>query len=179
MSGQVRPITFKKRTMPIDYFKESEKYKPDTVTTLLVAEAPPPSGESYFYVPKPMNNNRPIRTDQSLPATIFYHYFQTRPETEEEYVQLLLRLKGMGIFLMDISDEPIRIRQGYQIIQENLDRLVAEIPNLRGRIRSRGIDVPDENIKFLLPRLHYRRHLRAEFPNARYYRWIEFRMNPR
>ena len=40
-----------------------------------------------------------------------------RPETEEEYISLLNQLKEMGIFLMDIVDEPTRIRKGYSMTQ--------------------------------------------------------------
>ena len=94
---------------PINYFEESEKFKPKEVKILLVGEAPPPSGKTYFYVPKPMSNKRPIKDDRSLPATIFYHYFKERPETVERYIELLNKLKDMGIFLVDIIDEPIRI----------------------------------------------------------------------
>lgn len=163
-------------SMNINYFKESEKYKPANVKTLLISEAPPPSGKSYFYVPRPMSNNRPIRYDKSLPATIFYHYFQTRPETEEEYVQLLLKLQEMGIFLIDICDEPIRIRDKNGINKNNLNYLIAKIPSLRSKIRERGINIEDSDIIFLLPRQNYIQHLKKEFPNAKYTRWIDFRM---
>ena len=162
--------------MSIDYFKESEKYKPQKVKTLLVGEAPPPSGNSYFYVPKPMSNIKPIRQDRSLPATIFYHYFQTRPETEVEYVRLLQKLKDKEVFLIDISDEPLRIRERNGINQMNLERLVAEIPKLRNKIRSRDIFIKDEKIIFLLPRPHYKRYLVDEFPASKCVQWIDFRM---
>lgn len=57
-----------------------------------------------------MNNNKPIRQDTSLLATIFWHYFQRRPESNEEYMLLLENLKDMGIFLVDIYNETIKIR---------------------------------------------------------------------
>ena len=164
--------------MPIDYFKESEKYKPQKVSTLLVGEAPPPSGNFYFYLPRPLSNTIPIRSDRSLPATIFHHYFQTRPETEREYVRLLLKLKDMGVFLIDISDEPLRIRERRGINQLNLDRLISEIPNLRSKMKSREIFIEDGKIIFLLPRLHYKRHLVDEFPESTFVRWIDFRITP-
>lgn len=77
--------------MGIDYFFESERYRPDVVIELLIAEAPPPSGTKYFYVPKQMINSKSIEKDTSLPATIFYHYFKCRPETEQEYADMLER----------------------------------------------------------------------------------------
>jgi len=97
------------RRYPIKYFQESEEYRPKEVKTLLVGEAPPPSGKTCFYVPKPMSNKRLIKDDRSLPATIFYHYFRERSETVERYIELLNKLKDKGIFLMDIVDEPIKI----------------------------------------------------------------------
>lgn len=103
--------------MKIDYFKESEKYKPANIKILLIGESPPPSGKSYFYVPRAMSNRRSISSDRSLPATIFYHYFMKRPETKEEYIQLLLKLKEVGVFLIDIYDEPIRIREKMELIK--------------------------------------------------------------
>ena len=88
--------------MAIDYFLKSEKYRPKEIKILLIGEAPPASGKTYFYVPKPMNTSIPIREDRSLPATIFHHYFQQRPADVETYIQLLERLREMHRFLIDI-----------------------------------------------------------------------------
>ncbi len=165
---------------PINYFKESEKYRPKEVKTLLVGEAPPSSGKTYFYVPKAMSNKRPIKNDRSLPATIFCHYFRERPERVERYIELLNKLKDRGIFLMDIVDEPIKISDRKLkggIIQENIEYLINQIPLLRNKISSRGIDIEDENIIFLLARKHYKRHLDEEFPNSHKIRWIDFRLS--
>ncbi len=57
-----------------------------------------------------MSNNTPIEQDRSLPATIFHHYFLQRPQSQEDYTALLAKLKDAGIFLVDILDEPIKIR---------------------------------------------------------------------
>ena len=165
---------------PINYFEASEKFKPKEVKVLLVGEAPPPSGKTYFYVPKPMSNKRPIKNDRSLPATIFYHYFRERPETVERYIELLNKLKDRGIFLMDIVDEPIKISDRKVkggIIQENLEYIINQIPLLRNKISSRGINIEDENIIFLLARKNYKRHLVGEFPNSHKIRWIDFRLS--
>jgi len=164
--------------MTIDYFTESEKYRPKRIETLLVGESPPPSGKSYFYVPKPMSNSRPIRSDTSLPATIFYHYFLKRPETEAEYVDLLLRLKENGIFLIDICDDPVRVRGNKGVIKKNLDRIIEEIPRLRNKMASRKISVAENDIIFLLARRNYLKYIREEFPTAKYFRWIDFRLSP-
>jgi hypothetical protein len=161
----------------INYFEESEKYRPKNIKTLLIAEASPPSGKRYFYVPKAMSNKTAIEADTSLPATIFYHYFQRRPETVQEYVNLLNRLKDMGIFFMDIVDEPIKIRDKEGINQKNLAYLINKIQQLRRRIRARGITISEENITFLLARKNYKKQLHEEFPHSRLIRWIDFRLS--
>ena len=97
--------------MMIDYQKESVKYRPRVVRTLLIGEAPPANGKSYFYVPCPMKIGLSIENDRSLPATIFHHYFQERPTNIETYVTFLRRLQEAGIFLIDICDDPIRVQK--------------------------------------------------------------------
>ena len=95
----------------------------------------------------------------------------------QEYENLLNRLKDMGIFLMDIVDEPIKIRDKEGINQKNLAYLISKIQQLRRRIRARGIRISDENITFLLPRINYKKHLQEEFPHSRLIRWIDFRLS--
>jgi hypothetical protein len=162
---------------PINYFQEAERYRPQTVKTLLVAEAPPPTGTKYFYVPRAMSDKVPVEKDTSLPATIFHHYFKKRPKTVEEYNDFLNELRGIGVFLMDIADEPIRIREKGGINQDNLRNLIGKIKALRTRIKDRGISIDDEDIIFLLPRQHYKKQLHEEFPNSRKIRWIDFRLS--
>ena len=99
--------------MPIEYFNQSEKFRPIKINTLLVGEAPPPNGKSYFYVPK-----TGLR-EESLPATIFNHYFGEIPKTKERYKVLLEKLRDdLGIFLIDIYEKPIRIREAKWKINE-------------------------------------------------------------
>ncbi len=164
----------------INYLLESEKYKPKKIKTLLIGESPPPSGKTYFYVPKPMSNKRLIEDEWSLPATIFYHYFKERPETIERYIELLERLKDEGVFLIDIVDDPIKISDRKVkgcIVKNNLEYLISRIPLLRNKTRSRGIDIEDENIIFLLARKQYKKYLDEEFPKSQKRKWIDFRLN--
>jgi hypothetical protein len=162
---------------PINYFQESEKYRPRRVRTLLIAEAPPPSRTKYFFLPRAMSNKVPLEKDTSLPATIFHHYFKKRPRNVDEYIDFLKRLGGAGIFLMDIVDKPIRIRERGGINQNNLQYLISKIKTLRTRIKDRGISIDDENIIFLLPRQHYKKQLDEEFPRSKKIRWIDFRLS--
>jgi hypothetical protein len=163
----------------LDYKILATKYKPEKVTTLLIAETPPPNGERYFYLPRMLRNGGKIENDQSLPATIFHHYFGKRPSTEAEYEGLLFRLKEKDIFLIDLIDEPRRIRDRNGIRQrnqENLAYLINQIPLLRKKIENLEIKIDDENIIFLLARNDYKRQLKEEFPCSQFYKWKEFRM---
>jgi hypothetical protein len=162
----------------MDYYEVAKKYQPASIRTLLVGETPPPSGK-YFYLPMPMYPARPIETDSSLPATIFHHYFGTRPQNVDEYHHYLVALQTAGIFLIDILDEPLKIRDRSfpnGIHPENLAQVIAAIPHLQNKIQAREIDIAERNMVFLLARKHYRTHLRQAFPAAQYWTWKAFRM---
>ena len=158
--------------MRIDYLAASEKYRPEVIKTLLIGEAPPPNGRTYFYVPASLSGARPIRENRSLPATIFCHYFRDLPGNEIDYTEFLLKLKAMGVFLVDIIDEAIQVRNS----KEGVQRVKEAIPRLRQKMKRRKIHVPDQDIVFLLARNNYRSDRRKEFPEASVTRWIDFRM---
>lgn len=163
----------------IDYFVESEKYKPKVVKTLLIGEAPPPDREHYFYLPAKLRKYKDISKDNSLPATIFNHYFHKIPTDTEEYKKRLEDLCKKGIFLIDICDEPLKIRDRNcpgQVNHKNLKILIENIPTLRDKIKKRIPDIDDKNIIFLLARKHYINVLKKYFPNSIFYHWIEFRI---
>ena len=120
------------RCTAIDYLAQSEKYRPEVVETLLIGEAPPPNGKSYFYLPSAVRNNVSIVRNRSLPATIFHHYFKKLPVDEGEYDELLLKLKKLRVFLVDILDEPIRVRAS----PEGVGRIIQAIPKLRAELKA-------------------------------------------
>lgn len=159
--------------MSIEYHQESEKYRPESIRTLLVGEAPPPNGKTYFYVPRPISNEGPIEKARSLPATIFNHYFQERPTSLERYIILLTHLKDDGIFLIDICSEPIRVRN----CPEGVSRIIDEIPKLRIKMVEKSIHVADQDIIFLLARNSYKKYILREFPDSQLYTWKDFRMS--
>jgi hypothetical protein len=159
--------------MPIDYYNESQKYRPAIIKTLLIAEAPPPSGKVYFYVPRKMSLAKSVRDDRNLAATIFNHYFGKRPENEHEYIDYLQQLQAKGVFLIDLCDDPIKVRG----CPQGILRIKREILTLREKIRKRGITISEKNIVFLLARGNYQKDIRKEFPESRQIRWIDFRMS--
>lgn len=59
----------------INYSLEIEKYRPKVIKTLLIGEAPPLNGKTFFYLPKQINFMNSIENNTSLPATIFNCYF--------------------------------------------------------------------------------------------------------
>jgi hypothetical protein len=156
----------------IKYSKEAGKYRPELIKTLLIGEAPPPTGKTYFYIPKV-----PVRKG-SLPATIFQHYFGMIPKTEKEYTDMLKSLQKDGIFLIDIYDEPIRILDKTKPKwrnMENLDKLIREIPKLSEKMKKRKINIKDENITFLLARNDYKKEIKQNFPDSKLVSWKKFR----
>ncbi len=163
--------------MPINYLKESEKYKPQKVKLLLVGEAPPPNRRRYFYVPRAMKVRRLVRKDTSLSATIFNHYFLERPDTEEKYISFLKKLKKKGVFLIDIVDKPLFVRIKGGVNQLAILKIKNAINHLRKKIKQRKIKISDEFIIFLIPRTHYKKEIKHEFPNSMIVRWIDFRLN--
>jgi hypothetical protein len=158
----------------IPYSLASTKYRPTTIQTLLIGEAPPPSGKFYFYVPKEMNLNLPIEYDTSLPATIFHHYFGARPATIPEYKSFLQKLKAHGIFLIDMIEGPLKIRRN----MENESYLISRLPELAQRVREMGIDLPEEQWIFFMARTSYQKHIRENYPKVQRFMWIDFRLNP-
>ena len=162
----------------INYKNISEKYRPENIKTLLVGEAPPPSGKKYFYLPDTIQK-RSRENNTSLPATIFYHYFDNIPNDKNEYEKLLRELQRIGVFLIDIIDEPLKIRDRNLkngINEKNLNYLISKIPKLRNKLAERKIDVEGSQIIFLLARTKYKKYIIKEFPNSKIIRWKDFRM---
>jgi hypothetical protein len=81
-------------------------------------------------------------------------------------------LKEHGIFLIDIIDDPKRIRGN----KENENYLISKIPLLRDKIKSLGIELEEEKWIFLLARTSYKKHLNQLFPFVKKIRWKDFRI---
>ncbi len=171
----------------INYEYLSNQYKPNQIRTLLIGEAPPPNQKSYFYkIPEKCSASLAIEQDTSLPATIFHHYFGVRPSTPKEYEKLLTCLRHHGIFLMDMINEPLLIRDRSAeggIHLENLEKLFSE-ENL-GSLKKRISEVadPQTRIIFLVPRTYkkmYREklanHLDIKLTKENYVQWKDFRL---
>lgn len=177
---KVKPPSTLLTSKVMDYKSLSDNYKPNKIKVLLIGEAPPPNGKSYFYkVPEKYPSRKSsIEDDTSLPATIFNHYFGRRPENPQEYEQFLKCLKERGIFLIDILNKPIVIRKkDGSIDEDNLKILLSEenLNELDCTIKS--LTNTDTKIIFLLARTKYLKVLKNKFPNVSYITWKCFRLD--
>ena len=162
----------------LNYHLIAELYRPPKIEYLLIGEAPPPSGE-YFYKPMKLALWTKIENDKSLPSTIFNHYFDKRPESDDEYLSFLYLLKERGIFLVDIIDEPIKVsdRSYYGWVNPgNLNKVIEGIDTLMDRLNQRGIEMEEDRMIFLLARKHYERNIREAFPSSYRINWKDFKM---
>lgn len=163
------------------YSLYSECYKPSEIKVLLIAEAPPPDGKTYFYS-IPVKYSIPkskIEDDTSLRATIFNHYFGRRPNDTYEYKQFLKCLQERGVFLIDIINENLVIKKRGQPFNEvNIKKLVStkNLNDLKSRIKK--LTTSDTKIIFLLPTGRpYINELRKEFSNVSFVNWKCFRLD--
>lgn len=165
----------------MDYNTLAKKYKPEAIKTLLVGEAPPPDGKTYFYkipdvysIPKSK-----IEDDSSLRATIFNHYFGRRPNDRSEYEKFLICLQKRGVFLIDIYDENLVIKKrGQPFNGVNIEKLVSaeNIKKLKDKISK--LVTPETKVIFVIPTGRpYTKELLKEFPNISCVNWKCFRLD--
>ncbi len=91
----------------------------------------------------------------------------------------MIKLKDRNIFLIDILDNPLKIRDRSSangIKKENYDLLISGVHGLKDKIKERSIYISEDRIVFLLARTSYKKELKREFPNAQYFSWIDFRL---
>ena len=164
----------------MEYVKHAKSYKPTEIKILLIGEAPPSNGKSYFYkVPEKYPTRKSsIENDTSLAATIFNHYFGRRPNDTKEYEQFLKCLQKKGVFLIDIINLPLEIRKKDKSLnQENIDKLISDenLNDLDNRINS--LINNDKKVIFLLARTKYLKKLKTRFPHYTFITWKCFRLD--
>jgi hypothetical protein len=164
--------------MPINYKKLSKKNKPlGNIKTLLIGEAPPPNGTTYFYLPGESRLHILIEDDNSLPATIFNHYFDNRPNDKIEYQKFLDILKQNGIFLIDMHEKLLQIRLRKELKLENVEKVRQQIPMLKERIKNIKGVTKKTKVIFLMPHPVYNAAIHNFFTNPTIKSWKEFRMD--
>jgi hypothetical protein len=96
----------------------ARRYRPATIELLLVAEAPPPALDRYFYFPEVISHDSLFR---NVASTIF-----GADPTREGKAELLAQLKARGVFLVDLKEDPV----------DGAEDLSPYVPNLIERIRA-------------------------------------------
>lgn len=160
----------------VKYKDAVKKYKPAKIKTLLIGEAPPPPTEknpnpNYFYiVPKNRQGHA-----ESLPGRVFKHYFGDYAQSTEDYENKLDKLRDMGIFLIDIVEEPITVKAGRGVPEnpESIQIIKEALPRLKKRIHELGIS--EKDVIFLIPKgRSYERYAKKLFTDSKFYGWREF-----
>lgn len=96
----------------------AENFKPTCINELIICESFPSSGH-YFYIPK--------KKCKWLSGTIFLRHFGRLPHSVQEYYDFLIKLQSNGVFMVDIYENPLDVK-------ENKDLVKNEIPKLPNRI---------------------------------------------
>lgn len=78
----------------------AERYRPDEVRLLLVAQAPPDAADRYFYFTDVAQQDSLFR---SVARAILPH---TEP-TRDNKASLLAQLRDRGVFLIDLKPDPV------------------------------------------------------------------------
>lgn len=133
--------------------RAAEKYRPERIRLLLVAEAPPGDEARYFYF-------EDVQDHDSLFRYVVRGILGVEP-TRDDKANLLEALKQAGVFLIDASPEPIDPGTS---LDDQVDPLVSRCRDLQPEaiilikvtvydaafhaLRRNGLPVVDERIPF-------------------------------
>jgi hypothetical protein len=107
------------------------KYKPEPVQLLLVAEAPPPSPDRYFYY-------EDVHDQDSLFRHVVRAILAIEPSRSEKASQLQ-QLADRGVFLIDLNPEPKRP-------QETLEAFVPDLVTRAATLKPRHVITIKANV---------------------------------
>ena len=120
--------------MSVEMYEEAaEKYKPDKIKTLFIAESPPFAKEGeeprYFYFEKVKKKDSLFR---SIMEVLFRNeYDRFKKDKGKDKKQLLKKFKEGGFFLIDACDEPINQHKNRDFfIGNDFQKLVEKIKGL-------------------------------------------------
>jgi hypothetical protein len=98
------------------------KYKPGAVKLLLIAEAPPCTTDRYFYF-------EDVQQHDSLFRYVCRGIFGVIPPRDRK-ADYLAELRDSGVFLIDLSEEPIPDGAKTRIAPQQVDKLIARCRDL-------------------------------------------------
>ncbi|MFL0156548.1 hypothetical protein [Mycobacteroides chelonae] len=78
----------------------SERYRPDRVRLLLVAQSPPDAADRYFYFTD-------VATQDSLFRSVARAILPHTEPTRDNKASLLAQLRDHGVFLIDLKPDPV------------------------------------------------------------------------
>jgi hypothetical protein len=96
----------------------ARRYQPTTIRLLIVAEAPPPALDRYFYFPD-------VTTEDSLFRNVASTILGEDP-TREGKAEALAQLRDRGVFLIDLKEDPV----------DGAEDLSPYVPSLIERIKA-------------------------------------------
>ncbi len=101
----------------------SARYKPQHVRLLLVAEAPPCTLDRYFYF-------EDVKVHDSLFRYVYRGLFGELP-TREGKPDCLTRMREAGVYLIDVSRDPIADGAKVRLTDEQLSAMVPRCAKLK------------------------------------------------
>jgi hypothetical protein len=132
--------------------RASAKYKPDRVELLLIAEAPPAALDRYFYF-------EDVAQQDSLFRYVARSLLGVEP-TREGKPEMLSALRDRGVFLIDVSNEPLGTTPLARSVPDLVKRATAVAPakvilikatvydHTFAALRDVGLPVVDERVPF-------------------------------
>jgi hypothetical protein len=99
------------------------KYKPAHIRLLLVAEAPPCTLDRYFYF-------EDVQQHDSLFRYVYRGLFDEAPSREGK-AECLAKMREAGVFLIDVSEEPIADGAKVRLTSEQLAGIVPRCAELK------------------------------------------------
>jgi|SRR5215218_7009160 len=135
--------------------RAARKFRPDIVKLLLVAEAPPSALDRYFYF-------EDVREQDALFRYVARGLLGVEP-TRENKGDLLGRLRDEGVFLIDVSADPLSDTPLSELVPDLVRRVKALAPekvilikatvhdSAFQALRGAGLPVVDERSRFRAP----------------------------
>lgn len=123
------------KELKVFYNKLANEFRPKRIKTLFVGESFPIGG-AYFYWPKSISG--------PLGKSVFRKSLGKIPKDNGQYLSFLKKLKGKGVFVIDIYENPLRVGRNDE--RELIKRLIEE--KMFHRIRN----LNPKRVYFILPK---------------------------
>lgn len=135
-----------------DYANAAQKYRPENIRYLFIAESPPAykseDKKSYFYF-----EDNPGH-DILFATLIFALYGKNYRKSDRNKAELLLQFRRDGYWLMDVVEHPINRLNGSRINPKEREQIIKnQIPNFLTRLNS--LKVKNSTGIIIIKKLNY------------------------